>query len=167
MLKSKKTLILITVSMLMFLISCNQTASSNSDTLYSLIRNTTNNLRYFNSEDTRDASMLLSQLTSNYMDSDSITNPFTQSKDIHTIVGKDSYVNNSKFKDDEEGSVIILFTSELLANDGSEGFSENDITFACNEHNKGYTIGIIFFNGFVTYEIDESGRKINQKISYK
>lgn len=28
MLKSKKTLILITVSMLMFLISCNQTASS-------------------------------------------------------------------------------------------------------------------------------------------
>ena len=52
--------------------------------------------------------MLLSQLTSNYMDSDSITNPFTQSKDIHTIVGKDSYVNNSKFKDDEEGSVIIL-----------------------------------------------------------
>lgn len=167
MLKSKRILILTAVSMLMFLISCNQTADSNSDTLYSLIRNTTNNLKYFNSEDDRDASMLLSQLNSDYLDSGSITNPFTQSKDIYMIVGKDSYANNSKFEDDEEGSVIILFTTELLANNGSEGFSENDITFACNEHNKGYTIGIIFFNGFVTYEINESGQKINQKISYK
>ena len=53
--------------------------------------------------------MLLSQLTSNYMDSDSITNPFTQSKDIHTIVGRTHMLIIQNLKTMKKAGYYIIY----------------------------------------------------------
>ncbi|MCX7921385.1 MAG: hypothetical protein N3B21_05095 [Clostridia bacterium] len=87
-----------------------------------------------------------------------IVNPYTKASSIYAI---DRLSNEAHEKDIDlsmySGSVIVIAEFRALL----KKYGEANVTYGCNESNKGSVMAVVFRDGFHAYEVDEKGNKKN------
>lgn len=94
---------------------------------------------------------------------DNIKNPHNGKTDLYVANrSRREGKNKEQSLENYAGSVIVIDNSLDYIKD----LDLNTAVYACNEGNKGAVIAIVYQDGFYAYEVDEAGKKKNDKLYY-
>lgn len=87
-----------------------------------------------------------------------LINPYTRAKDID-VADKRTLVldRTDKVLVDCSGSIIVICDDHAFL----KNIEKSEITYGCNEANKGMVMSFVFNDGYYLYEVDKTGNKIN------